>query len=382
MLSNRIVLKSHQLFIFISFIITFSFYVSCSPPQRRVTAGEGSLTKTLFYQDKVNLSKIADIIQVQMDELPGSEIGITSDGIMLIVDSETGAFKSKLESQYLGNIEAICTDKNGSFKILNYDSVSSVVLIDKNGKPLWFCKFPESKGIEVYGMDAGDIDQDGRMDFFVATYSGLYKLNDEGKKMWQKDGWVTDVKIFNTEKSKVSQIVTLSYNDHIQFRNNEGKIMREIKPAVAMLGMQFVQWPDKWRIVTSSGDIFFFFSICVLDLDGEIFLRDRIWYSIYELRATTIKFYEDQEPYLAVLGRLSAPFHRSILCIYSPDKKVFYKEIIGKTTGLLAKKSPSSKCETLLVGDGPGKVYEYKPRIKSGKLSVNEDKNTQTDQEN
>lgn len=381
-MSSRIVLKFQQLFIFISFILSFFCYVSCSPPQRRVIVGENSLTKKMFYQDEVNLSKITDIIQVTLDELPGSEIGICSDGVMIIVNSETGAFRSKLESQYLGNIGAISTDKNGSIEMLNYDSLSSVVLIDKNGKPLWFCKFPESKGIEVYGMDAGDIDRDGRMDFFIAAYSGLYKLNDEGTKIWQKDGWVTDVKIFNTGKSNVSQIVTLSNNDRIQFRNNEGEMIREIKPAVAMLGMEFVQWPDKFRIVTSSGDILFFFSICVLDLDGEIFFKDRIYYSIYELRATTIKFYEDQEPYLAVLGRLSATFHRSILCIYSPDGKVFYKEIIGKTTGLLAKKSPQSKCETLLVGDGPGKVYEYKPRLKSGKLSVNEDKNTQTDQEN
>ena len=368
MLSKKIILKTYQLFILTSLLITFLLYVSCSAPQRRVIIGKGSLTKTLFYQDQTNLSKITDIVQGQLDEQPDSEIGIFSDGIMHIVNSETAAFKSKLESQYLESIGDIYIDKNGSFKILNYGSVSSVVLINKNGKPLWFYKFPESKGVEVYGMAAGDIDQDGEMDFFVAAYSGLYKLNDVGKKIWQKDGWVTDVKIFNPKKNKASQIVTISYDDHIQFRDSKGKIIREIKPEVTMLGMEFVKWPEQWRIVTSSDDILFFFSVCVLDLDGKIILKDRMLYSIYELRATTVKFYEDQESYLAVLGRLSAPFHRSILCIYSPDGKLFYKEIIGKTTGLLAKKSPNSKCETLLVGDGPGKVYEYKPRLKKGEI--------------
>jgi len=167
----------------------------------------------------------------------------------------------------------------------------------------------------------------------------------------------------------------------LQYRNYKGELIREIKSEVDVTGIEFVQWPQEWHIVTSSGSAFSS-SICVLDLEGKIFLRDKIKLSIFDLRTVTVCFFENQDPYLAVVIRFSAEFHRSMLCVYSPDGKVFYKEIIGKTTGLLAKKSPQSKCETLLVGYGPGKVYEYKPRQKSGKLSVNEDKNTQTDQEN
>jgi hypothetical protein len=54
-------------------------------------------------------------------------------------------------------------------------------------------------------------------------------------------------------------------------------------------------------------------------------------------------------------------YDRSILCIFSPDKKLVYKEVLHRTRGLTAIPVDNSTSEILLVGDGAGKVYSYQP---------------------
>ena len=373
--------KHRQYFLSLILIIIVLAFVSCTspkPPKKEIIKGENLLKKTLFYQ--ADMSEITYIAQGPLDEQQGLDIGICSFEGMYIVDPSNGSLKSKVEFSRRWGIEAIHIDKDGDFKITLYDHNGTVGLLGVNGRPLWMYKFGEKE--RVNGIASGDLDRNGELEFYVATHDGLYQLNTSGKILWKKSDTAYDVTIFNPGGKEDPLVVARCPHSifrgihYLQFRNYRGELIKEVKPKVDIIGIEFVQWPQDWHIVTRNNNFY------VLDLEGNIFLKDEIGFAIFDHRATTVRFFEEQSPYLAVVGRLSATFHRSILCIYSPDKKVFYKEIIGTTTGLLAKKSPQSKCETLLVGDGPGKVYEYKPRLKSGKLSVNEDKNTQTDQEN
>ena len=346
------------------------FFMSCisSPPKTEVIVGESSLSKALFYQ--AEMTKINYITQGVLDIQPGTEIGICGFNSMHIVDPDSGSLKSKINwTSRVAGPEVIYTDKEGYFMIMGSSIASDVGLMDYRGNPLWIYK-PEPR-VSLYNMDSGDLDKNGELEFYVATYKGLHQLNASGKKQWNKGGWVYDVNIFDPGDNKVPLAVTHCQDGHVQFRNYEGDLIREIKPKIKIyeqiLGMELVEWASQWFIITSVPALLSS-SICVLDLDGNVILRDKVVRSMYDLRTTTVKLYEDKDPYLAVVVRFAHSYDRSMLCIYSPDRKLFYKEIIKSTTGLLAKKKPGSKCETLLIGDGPGKVYEYRPQLKKGEI--------------
>jgi len=386
MKAKQTVSKRRQYFLSLILIIVVLAFVSCTspkPPKKEIIKGENLLGKTLFYQ--ADMSEITYITQGQLDKHPGLDIGICSSDAMHIIDSDNGSLKSKVKFEWdgdgVGRPDVIFGNKDGDFNIVVLDLVGDIGIMDRNGNPL--CMFRPELGDMVNNITAGDLDKNGELEFYVATYDGLYQLNASGKKVWKKGNDVYYVNIFDPGRNETPLVVTEKPHsifpgiiNYLQFRNYKGELIREIKTKIKVMGIEFVQWPQDWHIVTRNNNFY------VLDLEGNVFLKDEIGFAIFDHRATTVRFFEDQSPYLAVVGRLRARYHRSILCIYSPDEKVFYKEIIGGATFLLSKKSPQSKCETLLVGDGPGKVYEYKPRIKRGKLSVNEDKSTQTDQGN
>jgi len=353
--------------LFIVLIIFVLDLVSCGspkPPKKGIIKGEDILSKTLFYQTDMN--EITHITQGLLDKHPGLDIGICSFEGMYIIDPSKGSLKSKVEFSRRWGIEAIHIDKDGDYEIALYDHNGTVGLLGMNGSPLWTHKFSE-KG-KVNSIASGDLDRNGELEFYVATYDGLYQLNTSGRILWKKGDTAYDVAIFNPGGSKDPLVVArcpqsiLRGIHYLQFRDYRGELIKEVKPKVDIMGIEFVQWPLQWNMVTRNRNIY------ILDLEGNVVLKDKIGYAIFDHRATTVRFFDDQDPYLAVVGRLSSRYHRAILCIYAPDGKVFYKEIIGKTTGLLAKKSPHSKCETLLVGDGPGKVYEYKHRLKKGEI--------------
>ena len=364
-------LNARRCLLFFVLIIFILYFLSCGPPKRRVIKGGGVLKKTLFY--RADISKITHITQGPLDKKAGSDIGICSFDVMHIVDPDSGSLKSKIKFNWTSGVsrpEVIYTDREGYFIIMDRGISGDVGLMDHRGNPLWIYK-PKPR-VSLYNMDVGDLDKNGELEFYVATYKGLHQLSASGKKQWNKGGWVYDVNIFDPGDNKAPLAVTHCQDGHIQFRNYEGDLIREIKPKIkiyeeSISEMELVEWASQWFIITSVPALLSS-SICVLDLDGNVILRDKVVWSIYDLRTTTIKLYEDQAPYLAVVVRFAHTYDRSMLCIYSPDRKLFYKEIIKSTTGLLAKKKPGSKCETLLVGDGPGRVYEYRPQLKKGEI--------------
>ena len=367
MKANEICLGYRRCLLFIVLIIFVLDFVSCGsnkPPKKGIIKGEDSLTKTLFCQADMN--EITYITQGHLDEHQGLDIGICSFEGMYIVDPSNGSLKSKVEFSRRWGIEAIHINKGGDSKIALYDHNGTVGLLGVNGSPLWMHKFSEKENVN--SITSGDLDKNGELEFYVATYDGLYQLDTSGKIVWKKSDTAYDVAIFDPGESKDPLVVArcpqpiLRGMHYLQFRNYRGELIKEVKPKVDIMGIEFVQWPLQWNMVTRNRNIY------ILDLEGNVVLQDKIGYAIFDHRATTVRFFEDQSTYLAVIGRLRARYHRAILCIYSPDGKVFYKEIIGKTTGLLAKKSPNSKCETLLVGDGPGMVYEYRPQLKKGEI--------------
>ena len=211
-------------------------------------------------------------------------------------------------------------------------------------------------------MAAGDLNKDGELEFYVATWSGLDQLNSKGQKVWRMGDKVWNVVSLDFSKNSVPLVVTVLDDEHMEFRNFEGKLVKRIKPDVTLEDLEPCDWPSAGNLLTSSRD-----SIYVLDQNGKTVFRHKLGQiigitdnEIYRIRGTSVKLFEKQPVYFAVLADFSYRSNRSALCVFSPEGKLVYKEIVPSTTGIAAIPAfASSKAEVLLVGGGPGKVYKY-----------------------
>ncbi|MHC4418404.1 MAG: hypothetical protein ACYSU6_07430 [Planctomycetota bacterium] len=103
---------------------------------------------------------------------------------------------------------------------------------------------------------------------------------------------------------------------------------------------------------------------CIVDREYNVILRHPLKGQIFFLKGIPVRFSEDKAPYLAVLADYGSQNREAVLCIFSPDMKLVYKELLHKTRGILATRSKSSKNQMLLVGDydydkWQGIVYKY-----------------------
>jgi len=300
------------------------------------------------------MTDITSIVQGNFDPQPDLEIGIFGQLSMHIVDpiSKDTKFKVKIDwSSGVLRPDVIFSDIDKQFKIMSRGTVSDVGLMDNIGKPLWSYK---PSGVIINTMAAGDLDRNGELEFYVATHGGLHQLNHLGKELWVIGGFVHDVEVLYPGKDKIPLVVTINFDNQIQFRNYSGKLVRELNPRIQINDIELVEWPAPEHILTRSDSSFY-----IMDWDGNIAFKHNLNRHIYAIRGTSVHFKDNQDPYFAVVAKFSSTTGQAMLCIFSPDRKLFYKELINSTTGLLAISTPRSKREVLLVGDGPGRVYKY-----------------------
>jgi len=169
------------------------------------------------------------------------------------------------------------------------------------------------------------------------------------------------VEVYDPANNQTPVIITINHDRYIQFWNSEGEVIRNIKLKVTAYNIELIDWPTPGHFLVKSGSSFF-----ILDMDGNTVLEHKLSvffsledYEIFTIRGTTVKFYENQNPYLAVVTKFRSSSGKSMLNIFAPDGKLVYKGLISVTTGVAAVHLPSSKSEVLLVGDGPGKVNSY-----------------------
>ena len=347
-------------FILISFNFLFAS-VSCtkgeteSIPKAGVVAGGDFLSKSIFYH--AQMTGITNIIQGELDSLPDLEIGILGQLKIHIVDPISGNIKSEVKFNWpSGVLRPVVIDSDGAehFKIMSRGPVSDVGLMDNFGNPLWIYK---PSGVIINTMDAGDLDRNGILEFYVATHGGLHQLNNLGEKRWAIGGLVHDVEILNQNKDETPLVVSVTFDNHIQFRNYEGKLIREFIPRMKINDIEFVEWAGHMYILTIDSSSFY-----IMDCEGRIVIKHNLNRPTYAIRGTSVIFSNSQAPYLAIIAKFSSTSGQAMLCIFSAEKELIYKELINTTRGLLAIQSPSSKWDILLVGDGPGKVYKYEEK--------------------
>ncbi|NCP04336.1 MAG: hypothetical protein COZ32_00840 [Nitrospirae bacterium CG_4_10_14_3_um_filter_53_41] len=329
-------------------------------PRVRVVEGADFLSKSLFYSS-AKMKRITHIEEVSLCPPSKPAIVIYDTCSMHVLESESLALKQEVSFENYSMLKPSLRVKScNDFEIIDHGGgFGDVGILDQYGKPIWRYHPPKT---QIYDMAAGDLNKDGELEFYVATWSGLDQLNSKGQKVWRMGDKVWNVVSLDFSKNSVPLVVTVLDDEHMEFRNFEGKLVKRIKPDVTLEDLEPCDWPSAGNLLTSSRD-----SIYVLDQNGKTVFRHKLGQiigitdnEIYRIRGTSVKLFEKQPVYFAVLADFSYRSNRSALCVFSPEGKLVYKEIVPSTTGIAAIPAfASSKAEVLLVGGGPGKVYKY-----------------------
>lgn len=328
-------------------------------PRVRVVEGADFLSKSLFYS--ADMKDITHIEEVDLCPPSKPDIVIFDICSMHVLDSESLSLKQKVTFKDNCILEpSIHVKSCNDFEIIDHGGgFDDVGVLDHDGKPVWLYQPPKT---QIYDMASGDLNRDGELEFYVATWSGLDQLNNKGQKNWRIGEKAWDVAVLDLGKGEMPLVVTRLDSGMLEFRDYNAKLIRNVKPQVRIYNLEICDWPSPMHFLTSSGD-----HIYVLDQNGKTVFHHKLGQiigitdnEIYAITGTSVKLSEHQPAYFAVLADFSSRSNRSALCVFSPEGKLVYKEILSSTRGIAAiPTSSSSGTEVLLVGGGPGKLYKY-----------------------
>jgi hypothetical protein len=319
----------------------------------KIIAGYESIEKQNFYYNEW-MTDITYIVSGELDSEDGPDVGVFDQFGMDIVDFD-GKRKSSIFFNWEGAVlePDIRMKKNGDFEfIVRYQAPFG--LMDQRGEPIWVFNDELS-----YKMAFGDTNKDDFPEYYIATTS-LIQLDMQGKKIWQtRDEIFNDVEVYNPDNSERSLVVTSNHAGIIQLRDYKGNIVDQWTPKEKIHNFKICRWLNSQYILTSHND-----EIIIIDLNGQEIMHHKVSHSpsgIYSIRGVSVKFDRDKD-YFAVVTKFSSATGLSMLCIFSPEKKLIFQELVGATTGLAAIDMPFSKRQMLLVGNGPGLVNKYEWR--------------------
>lgn len=227
-----------------------------------------------------------------------------------------------------------------------------VGLMNDQGELLW--KYIPDPKFDPFDMEGGDLYKDGITEFYVGNHDGVHSLDMNGKmikKTWPL--WIHDVEIGKYNSDDV--VIGLSRNV-FYFWDYKGNLIKKFDLKVNFSHFVIINWPTKHNILTSNGN-----DIYLVDMEGNIILKKKVDHKIYDINGTAVYFNESSMPYLAIVANYSSSYNKSLLCVFSPDGKMIYKEVIGSTQAILAVDRKYGKSQYLLVGGFPKiKKYELK----------------------
>jgi len=233
-----------------------------------------------------------------------------------------------------------------------------VKLVSGKGRLLW--KFPppyRSSHLAANQMAAGDLDQDGRVDFAVGMNAagGLYLFNSDGTEKWRREaGNVFAVEIVDLDGDGQPEIVHID-RGRIVIRDKRGEIIRQFQfPSHHVDHLVWKLDHSEFGVVGTRNGF-----IQIYNLQGKELRRVRLPHvegyvaSLQPIRHAGAIYYA---------ASIHAPYHynNGYLYIFDEAGRVIHKEIFAtRLGGLLASPHPSHKdSDVLLVGIG-SEVIEY-----------------------
>jgi hypothetical protein len=326
--------------------------LSCNEHKTGIKHGEGFLSKFIFFEGDIPFGVLT--IQVCAGGAPhGKEVAILGKENGYVIETETGALKRKLRFKHSVGLRPEILDKdcNGSMKIVDRGGgFGDVGLADMYGDFIWkYGKVGTSPA-----MVSADLDRDDKVEFYVADYDGLHRLDLNGKQVWKAgDIWEEAIAVY--DKGDRFPFVVTAGERRIRFWDSSGKLIKDIVPEVNIFQLDLIEWHDDIYILSA-----FSSDIILMDLKGKIHQHYKAGedLGVNAIRGVTVRFDRDTKPYLAMLTDFPSRVNKTMLTIISPDEQVVYRELLDSTRGI-AVLADNDGSESLLVGDGERKVWMY-----------------------
>ncbi|HZQ94304.1 MAG TPA: hypothetical protein VFA67_04795 [Candidatus Sulfotelmatobacter sp.] len=259
------------------------------------------------------------------------------------------------------------TSKN-PLLFFRHDGGYNAALADSQGGNLW--QFPYDG---VSSAAFGFVGPDGAPEFFFVDQYGakdgtVEACDLKGQTIWRREGiarWNSSLALVKLDASGPPALVLDSGTDLLAI-DHSGHTIFKHPEVVNLAEFTTVTWPPLCpeQCLIASGDRELFLT----SPDGKEPIGRLPALYTRDLRAVAVKFYEDRDPLLAVVGLLKYQGQlvgfkavRGALYIFDAAGKPVYNEVLNELCqSVAALPSADGKTETLLVG-AENKVLEYRP---------------------
>lgn len=326
----------------------------CSwPPQIGVVEGEGFLKKVPAFAELGDLPGGLRLLPARSEE--GLVLASFGTSEVLFLDSTTGATKERIrfEKPWPGRPWHVFPNWEGPG--YRYVLREPLRLVDNSRGVLW--SYPANLSIEIPMILAGDLDANGRPEFYVQRFDALVQLDEHGKESWRvprQYGVYRSAAICQRGPGGVPCIVSLldpcnGYSSALEFRDGTGALlMQTILPTYVSLPWAFavVRWPTEECILTAYGREY-----SAWTLKGALVFSESLpplrRLNIVDLEAAVVRHDSTGQPLLAIM--LGFPFSSrcSMLLVHDPTGRVIYEEVVPRDSGLL--KLPSGETPSLIT---------------------------------
>jgi len=363
------------------------------------TIGEGQFARERF---SGGLAGPVEAVHVgDYDPSPGLEVAVMGDGHTDM--PERAGFLVSLATRQVvrklprgGTRPKILQTADGSFSGIlqqsNPTPLCDVWFVEESGRRQW--TYPPPRGPEVYFIDGGDIDGDGKLEFFsvpryheelryVRTVDGVRKyerikgdrtvhwLDSQGKLVRRMASAnhryprPLFVQACPQRPGRPGGLIALFSDPNggscFQLYGSEGQFASQMRTR-EKIG-QFLARRSQQGIGPVVG-VNTSYGISYIGIDGVTRWRRVLEGSEARIRFAFVRFDRDAEPYVCVLTDLKHYLPWSVLYIFRSDGELVYRRLVGTTYGLSA--CPlGDGVEGLLASDF-SEVWLYRLRPSTG----------------
>jgi outer membrane protein assembly factor BamB len=311
------------------------------PP--RVLSGEGALSRI----------RLADRpAWYQVGEFDGGVAGdviaaIEADTVALL-DPATGMLRGRIplgaearrrwswSSRLLRNGSELLVAQSGG-------GYQDVAVLDLSGQLRW--SFRPDPSLPPIALLAADLDGDGRPEFYSASLGAVYRLDTEGRVVWQRTlpGLVDSLDAAPPGGGRPGLVaaVTSARRIHLFTAGGEPVAAPPLAEREAYR-FTFVDWPRSRALVGGVE------RVVVLDLEGRPLWQHPLGdFRFHEARAARLD--PAAGPHLAVLAAGPRDTGRWRLLVFSGDGALVYDEILASGGRLLVARDPGGSSDALLL---------------------------------
>lgn len=252
---------------------------------------------------------------------------------------------------------------------------SHVWVTDAQGRYSWYMPEIGMSRVRGYYMDAGDLDGDGVVEFYVGTKKGLMRKEADGTTVWAvEDSGPRRVKALEasmykgTEGLIVSKVGSRGHYSRIEIRRSDGELVRQFKITNRHTNWELLPWPNgdaEFGILTQSQS-----DLVLYDDLGEVMwtypFPKELGMKGCNLEAMMVQFRDGGPSYVVAMVHSYWEWQRQLLCIMTLEGEPAYVELFPRArfaVGVLGAR-PEATDRVLFVStkEKPQTLYAYWPR--------------------